>query len=236
MADTLVIDDLVAGYGRSVVLRGVSLALEPGQHIGIVGPNGAGKSTLFKVISGLLKARSGSVVFAGQALHTLAPDQIVRAGVVQVPEGRQVFPGLSVAENLWLGGYAAPSERERRRDEVLELFPRLRERLGQAADSLSGGEQQMLAIGRGLMAAPRLLLLDEPTLGLAPVVVDQLMDALRTLATRFGVSLLIAEQSIQLTQELCSTVHVLVDGRITRTIVPGEADRNVLMQAYLGQN
>jgi branched-chain amino acid transport system ATP-binding protein len=235
MPDALAIEGLVAGYGRSQVLRGVSLALERGSNVGIVGPNGAGKSTLFKAISGVVRARSGTIVFDGQPLHTLKPDRIVKAGVVQVPEGRQVFPGLSVAENLWLGGYAAPHERERRREEVLELFPRLRERLDQAADSLSGGEQQMLAIGRGLMAAPRLLLLDEPTLGLAPVVVDQLIDALRTMSARFGVSLLVAEQSIQLTQELCSTVHVLVDGRITRSLRPGEADREAMMSAYLGQ-
>jgi len=235
MGDVLAIQDLTAGYGRALALRGITLSVPAGHNIGIVGPNGAGKSTLFKVLSGIVPARTGGAVFEGQALHKMSPDRIVRAGVVQVPEGRQVFPGLSVAENLWLGGYAAPREREGRRAEVLKLFPRLRERIDQAADSLSGGEQQMLAIGRGLMAAPRLLLLDEPTLGLAPVIVGQLVDALQAMTDRFGVTLVIAEQSIQLTQELCSTIHVLVDGRIVRSVLPEEADRNTLMDAYLGQ-
>jgi branched-chain amino acid transport system ATP-binding protein len=144
---------------------------------------------------------------------------------------------MTVRENLEMGAFSRRDRAGIQQDleRVFALFPRLRERLGQAADSLSGGEQQMLAIGRGLMAAPRLLLLDEPTLGLAPVVVDQLIEALRTMTARFGVSLLIAEQSIQLTQELCSTVHVLVDGRITRSIVPSEFDSDTLMSAYLGQ-
>jgi branched-chain amino acid transport system ATP-binding protein len=235
MADVLTIENVTAGYGRSLALRGISLGVPVGQNVAVVGPNGAGKSTLLKMLSGIVRARTGTVTFEGRPLHAMAPDRIVGAGVVQVPEGRQVFPGLSVAENLWLGGYAAPKQRERRQAEVLELFPRLRERLGQAADSLSGGEQQMLAIGRGLMAAPRLLLLDEPTLGLAPVVVDQLIGSLRTMTEKLGVSLLISEQSIQLTHDLCSIVHVLVDGRIVRSVLPGSADRESLMSDYLGQ-
>ena len=235
MTEVLQISGLSAGYGRSTALQDVTLSVGEEGNVAIVGPNGAGKSTLLKVLSGLVRARSGAATYRGLPLNDLAPDQIVRAGVVHVPEGRQVFPGLSVAENLWLGGYAAPAERERRRTEVLDLFPRLAQRLDQAADSLSGGEQQMLAVGRGLMAAPRLLLLDEPTLGLAPVVVDQLIMALKRLTRDFGVQLFIAEQNIQLTQELCATAHVLVNGRLTRTMKGGEIDKDLMMGAYLGQ-
>jgi branched-chain amino acid transport system ATP-binding protein len=235
MSDVLTVENVSAFYGRSQALRDVSFSLGAGENAAVVGPNGAGKSTLLKLISGLVPARPGRVCYGTLQLHRMVPEEIVKAGIVHVPEGRQVFPGLSVSENLWLGGYAAPAQRERRLAEVTELFPRLRERMNQAADSLSGGEQQMLAIARGLMAAPRLLMLDEPGLGLAPVIIDQLIVALRRMAKELGVGLLIAEQSLNLTHELCSIAHVLVDGRIISSVRPGETSANALMTAYLGQ-
>ena len=234
MVDALTLQEITAGYQSSVVLKSISLSVPVGQNIAIVGPNGAGKSTLLKAISGLVSVKEGSIRINGTDATNWSPEKIVSAGVVHVPEGRQVFPGLSVEENLWLGGYTKPSRREDLLADVLDLFPRLKERLGQAADSLSGGEQQMLAIGRGLMAEPRVLMLDEPTLGLAPVIVDLMIDALENLRSRKELSLLVVEQSVQLTRGLCEHAYILVDGKIAASGATAEIINDDMMKIYLG--
>ncbi|GGA78900.1 ABC transporter ATP-binding protein [Nitratireductor aestuarii] len=234
MVDALTLQEITAGYQGSVVLRSVSLSVPVGQNVAIVGPNGAGKSTLLKAISGLVSVKEGSIRINGNDTTNWPPEKIVSAGVVHVPEGRQVFPGLSVEENLWLGGYTKPSRREDLLADVLDLFPRLKERLRQAADSLSGGEQQMLAIGRGLMAEPQVLMLDEPTLGLAPVIVDLMIDALENLRSRKELSLLVVEQSVQLTRGLCEHAYILVDGKIAASGATDEVINDDMMKIYLG--
>ncbi len=234
MAEALHIADLAAGYGHATVLRGVSLDVPAASCVGIVGPNGAGKSTLLKVISGIVRRTAGAVQADGEDISRWPADRIVSAGIVHIPEGRRVFPGLSVAENLWLGGYSRPESRNDNLAGVLELFPRLGERMKQAADSLSGGEQQMLAIGRGLMASPSILMLDEPTLGLAPVIIDQMTEALIALRARSNLSLLIIEQNVQLTRVLCESAYILVDGRIAASGAPDKLIGTDVMKVYLG--
>ena len=234
MAEALHIDGLSAGYDRAIVLRGVTLDVPAGGHVALIGPNGAGKSTLLKSISGLVRSNAGVMRLGGNDIGRWRPEKIVAAGVVHIPEGRQVFPGLSVAENLWLGGYSKPGRRQEILAEVLDLFPRLRERMGQAADSLSGGEQQMLAIGRGLMASPSILMLDEPTLGLAPVVIDQMTEALLALCQRSSMSLLVVEQNVQLTRSLCETAYIMVDGQIAASGPTDDLIGSDVMKIYLG--
>jgi branched-chain amino acid transport system ATP-binding protein len=211
----------------------VDLDVGPGDGVAVVGPNGAGKSTLVKAISGVARQTSGSIEFGGVRIDRWSPERRVAAGIVQVPEGRHVFPGLSVAENLWLGSYVSRAGSELR-EQVLDLFPRLRERLRQEADRLSGGEQQMLALARGLMARPRLLMIDEPTLGLAPVLVDHLIDSLRAMRSTFKLALLVVEQNAYLTRELCDRTYVLVNGTIVRSGLTEELTRAALMESYAG--
>ena len=174
----LKIDELVTSYGKIQALKGITMEVSQGEIVALIGANGAGKSTTLKTISGLLRPVSGSVLFAGEAIHSLPPEAIVSRGVVQVPEGRKIFPNLSVLENLEVGAYGRKGHGRDTRsedvDQVFQLFPNLKERQGQLGGSLSGGEQQMLAIGRGLMGRPRLLLLDEPSLGLAPVIIEEI--------------------------------------------------------------
>jgi branched-chain amino acid transport system ATP-binding protein len=236
MPDALAVSNLRAGYDRSVVLQGVSLTVPAGRNVAIVGPNGAGKSTFLKVMSGIVRPSGGSILVNGSNASDWSSERTVASGIIHVPEGRQVFPGLSVAENLWLGGYSKPDRREELLEGVLELFPRLKERMKQAADSLSGGEQQMLAIGRGLMAEPVVLMLDEPTLGLAPVVIDLMTEALIRLRARSNLSLLVVEQNVQLTRGLCDDAYILVDGRIVMSGPTDELIGNDMMKIYLGSS
>jgi branched-chain amino acid transport system ATP-binding protein len=233
-ADALDVDGLVAGYRAAQVLHGVGVRVRPGEAVAVVGPNGAGKSTLLKAISGLVRPRAGTIAAGGRQVAGLATHEIVRAGVVHVPEGRQVFPGMSVKANLQLGAFAAPGGAGERLEEVLELFKPLQTRLGQAADSLSGGEQQMLAIGRGLMAKPTVLMLDEPTLGLAPIVVEELLEMLLIARRELGTSVLVTEQNAYLTRELCDRYCVLINGRVTREGDAMPDDPEELMAEYLG--
>ncbi|CAN7708787.1 ABC transporter ATP-binding protein [Aminobacter sp. LjRoot7] len=236
MGEALAVRNLSAGYDRSVVLHDVTLSVPIGASVAIVGPNGAGKSTLLKAVSGIVKPARGQISMAGQDASGWSSDRIVASGIVHVPEGRQVFPGLSVAENLWLGGYAKPHRRKDLLAFVLDLFPRLKERLEQAADSLSGGEQQMLAVGRGLMSEPKVLMLDEPTLGLAPVVVEMMIEALVNLKKHSELSLLVVEQSVQLTQGLCEHSYILVDGRVAASGPTDELLGEDVMKIYLGSH
>ncbi|OYV84664.1 MAG: ABC transporter ATP-binding protein, partial [Acidiphilium sp. 21-68-69] len=191
----LEIADLKVNYGQIEALKGVSLRVEQREIVAILGANGAGKTTLMRTISGLLSPRSGSVIFEGTDITRMGADRIVRLGIAQSPEGRRVFGTLSVMENLRLGAFTRPAgEVAGSLDFVLEMFPRLAERRGQLAGTMSGGEQQMLAIGRALMAKPRLLLLDEPSLGLAPIIVQGIFRTLREIANS-GVTILIVEQN-----------------------------------------
>lgn len=226
---------LGAGYGDAQVLWDVSLEVGDGEIVALIGSNGAGKSTLLGAISGLVDVWSGSVCFAGRELGRLAPDQIVGAGVVQVPQARRLFGSLTVRENLLMGAYLrTDKEVEADLERVLALLPRLRERYDYLAGRLSGGEQQMVAIARGLMARPKVLLIDEMSLGLAPVLVDQLLEILQQIHAS-GVAILMVEQDVQTALEFAQRAYVLETGRITLS-GPAHAllDDPSVKKAYLG--
>lgn len=215
-ADGLVIDGLTAGYNRVDVLQGCTLSVAPGEAVSLVGPNGAGKSTLFRVIGGLLPVRSGSLLLDGHDVSGGGAHRRARNGIVHVPEGRCVFGDLDVAENLELGSIALGYDLRRGDlDRVFELFPVLAAKRSQAAGTLSGGEQRMLAIARGLVGRPRFLLLDEPSLGLAPLLVRQLGEACRSLSAD-GISVILAEQNLGLVERLGGTAYLMTWGRIGR--------------------
>ncbi|MCA0202866.1 ABC transporter ATP-binding protein [Pararhodobacter sp.] len=210
----LEIRDLQVHYNGITALRGVSLDVKQGEVVALIGPNGAGKSTLVNAVSGIVNPSAGSIAFEGKPLHTSRAWNISGLGVLQVPEGRQVFPQLTVTENLQLGTTALRGRKaEIPLAEVYTLFPILRERSEQLAGSLSGGQQQMLAIGRALMGSPRLLLLDEPSLGLAPVIIAQVFAALRTLKER-GMTILLIEQNATLALDLSDRAYILEQGRV----------------------
>ena len=236
----LKIQNLFASYGKIQALKGISLEVSQGEIVALIWANGAGKSTSLRTISGLLRPVSGSISFGGEAIDSLPPETIVSRGVVQVPEGRKIFPGLSVLENLEVGAYGRKGHgKDTRRedlDRVFHLFPKLKERQGQLGGSLSGGEQQMLAIGRGLMARPKLLLLDEPSLGLAPVMIEEIFQLIADIH-RKGVTILLVEQDAQAALEISNRGYVLETG----TIGFSDSGRNLLhnervIEAYLGGN
>jgi len=232
----LEVDGLVAGYGPTRVVHGLSLQVREGGVTALLGANGAGKTTLMKTLCGLLPVQGGTLRFLGQDIGHSAADRRVLAGLVLVPEGRMVFPTLSVQENLRLGGINLRARPQWRRniERVFDVFPRLRERASQAAVTLSGGEQQMLAIGRGLMAEPKLMLLDEPTLGLAPVMALEIFALVRRL-TAEGLTLLLAEQDVQRTLAVASQAYVVENGRIAAQGPAAEiAGDPRIRQAYLG--
>jgi branched-chain amino acid transport system ATP-binding protein len=220
LAPILEVKELSARYGSVEALHAATLSVEDGEFIAILGPNGAGKSTLMRAVMGLV-ANSGSVRFRGRALPRTAPDACAACGVVLVPEGRGIFAPMSVEENLELGAYLlhdAP-ELARRRERVFALFPRLRERLRQVAGSLSGGEQQMLAVGRALMAGPQILLLDEPSLGLAPRVTEDILGAL-ALLNKEGLTIVLVEQKAPLALKLARRAYLMSLGRMVAEIDP----------------
>jgi branched-chain amino acid transport system ATP-binding protein len=218
----LEIDHLVTGYGGVPVLHDVSLTLSAGEIVGLLGANNAGKTTLINSLSGMYAPMSGRIRFEGHDVTAMTPKQRVEIGIIQVPEGRLVFPDMSVRENLLLGGInaRARTHRPRQMDHVLELFPRLQERLGQNAGTLSGGEQQMLAIGRALMAEAKLLMLDEPSLGLSPLFVQYIFGIIDRLHAE-GLSILLIEQNLNLTLRHAQRCYVLERGRIA---VEGASD------------
>lgn len=228
----LEVEGLSARYGPVVGVRDLSLEVREGEIVALLGANGAGKTTTLKSIAGLHRDRSGSIRFAGKSISRLAPEQIVRRGMSLTPEGRRLFTTLTVEENLLLGGAA-----RRRRDpgELLELFPILRERLKLPAASLSGGEQQQLAIARSLMSRPRLLLLDEPTLGLAPRLVRFVFDLIGRLRAEQGLSVLLVEQNVHQALDLCDRAYVLRTGRVEASGTPDEVRRTREVESgYLG--
>ena len=232
----LTLEDVAAGYGDLLAVRSISFEVGAGECVALIGANGAGKTTTLRAIAGLLPLRGGRVLFEGRSLAGLDPGEVVARGLAHVPEGRQVFAGLSVLENLEMGA-RTKTARAARRDslaEVFALFPRLRERAPQLAGTLSGGEQQMLAIGRALMARPRLLLLDEPSLGLAPIAVRTIMEIVATLNRR-GTTILLVEQNVRRALGLCRRGYVVENG-----VVALAGSREQLLrsdhvrQAYLG--
>jgi branched-chain amino acid transport system ATP-binding protein len=228
--------DLDAGYGDLLALRGVTLAVEPGEILSVVGANGAGKTTMLRTISGLLRPRRGEILFEGERLDLLPSHTIVARGVVQVPEGRKIFPSLTVRENLELGSYSARARAERAGslERVLGLFPRLAERSRQPAGTMSGGEQQMLAIGRALMSLPSLLMLDEPSLGLAPAIVQEIF-AIMVDINHAGTTVLLVEQNTRQALALSRRGYVLENGKVALTGTGGELlDNEHVRRAYLG--
>ncbi len=231
----LAVRDLVAGYGGAPVLRGVSLSVAEGEIVAVLGTNGVGKTTLNRTLSGLVRASSGTIRFLGERIDRLAPCDIVRRGLIHVPEGRRIFPNLSVRENLLLGAYARGRQRRAANlDRIFAIFPRLAERSRQFAGTLSGGEQQMLAIGRGLMAEPRLLVLDEPSLGLSPLLVEEMFGLIARIAAD-GLAVLLVEQNVVQSLALATRAYVLENGTVVMEGPAGAlAADPALASAYLG--
>ena len=234
-APLLDIRGLRGGYGAVEVLRGVDLQVRAGETVALLGSNGAGKSTLNNTVCGLVPAWGGTVRFDGTELTRARSRDVVRAGLIQVPEGRRVFPNLNVRENLELGSYARARERRAANlERVFEIFPRLRERQPQRAGTLSGGEQQMLAIGRGLMAEPKLLILDEPSLGLSPRLVEELFALIGRLHAE-GLAVLLVEQNVGLSLDIADRAYVLENGAVRFAGTPAELLHSAeLKRAYLG--
>jgi branched-chain amino acid transport system ATP-binding protein len=231
----LEVRDLRAGYGPFEVLHGVSLDVAAGEIVAVLGGNGVGKTTLNRALSGVIRTRGGTIHFGGEKISTTSYDVIVRAGLIHVPEGRKIFPNLSVRDNLLLGAWLRGRvERRRSLEQVLDLFPRLRERLAQFAGSMSGGEQQMLAIGRGLMAQPRLLILDEPSLGLSPMLTEEVFALIARLHAG-GMSILLVEQNVVQSLAIAQRAYVVEHGRIALSGAAADlADDPRLRAAYLG--
>lgn len=232
----LEVRDLGVSYGATRVLDGVSFSVPAGRIVALLGGNGSGKSTVLNTLSGLLRPQRGSIRLEGTECAGSRPNQMVRAGLAQVPQGREVFASMTVAENLDLG---ACTRRDRAsvaadRAEILDLFPRLRERLHRRANALSGGEQQMLAIGRALMSRPRILLMDEPSVGLSPAVVNDMLDAIRMLHRR-GLTVLLVEQNVGVAAAVADEANVLQGGRITYSgPAAGLLDNEEVLRSYLG--
>ena len=238
MSALLALRNVETFYGRIQALRGVSIEVGEGEIVALIGGNGAGKTTTLRTISGLLRPARGSITFRGADLTCVSPDAIVRLGVVQSPEGRRIFPRMSVEENLALGAYARNDGHEIRKDldEVLTLFPRLKERMSQKGGTLSGGEQQMLAIGRALMSRPKVLLLDEPSMGLSPILVDTIFSVIRDINKR-GVTILLIEQNARKALQVAARGYVLETGAIVKQ---GSAQALLsdddVRKAYLGED
>ena len=231
----LTIEKLQVAYGKVQALWDVTLAVPDGEIVALVGANGAGKTTLLKTVSGLLRRQSGSITYDGKHIEEASPPEIVKHGVVHVPEGRKLFPEMAVIDNLLMGAYTIPqSERPQRLERVFSVFPVLKERQKQIAGTLSGGEQQMVAIGRGMMAGPKLLMLDEPSLGLAPLLVEEVFRVI-TEINRLGVTVLLVEQNTQHALTLAHKGFVMELGRIALSGSGSEllANSNV-RKAYLG--
>jgi branched-chain amino acid transport system ATP-binding protein len=224
---------LRAGYGRGEVLQGVDLDVDPGRLVAVLGANGAGKSTLLAAVAGHLRPRAGSVLLAGVDLAGCSAEVVARCGVYLVPEGKAVFPSLSVAENLRLSSGAPEPVLAPRVEDALDLFPRLAERRGQVAGTMSGGEQRMLALARAFVADPRVLLLDEPSLGLAPRVVDEVFDAIARFQS-LGTSVVLVEQYVHRALSVADRAVVMASGRVAWSGSAGELDEVELAERYLG--
>jgi branched-chain amino acid transport system ATP-binding protein len=235
-APLLSVTNLSASYGKIAALHGVSLSVAPARIVCVLGANGAGKTTLLRALSGLLPWTGGDASFDGRSLAGLPAEQVLTRGIAHVPQGRMVFGQLSVRDNLVLGGYTRPAADVRQDiDRVLGYFPRLKERLAQRAGTLSGGEQQMLAIARGLLARPRLLMLDEPSMGVAPILKDFIFDTLREIRQRERLTLLVVEQDADIALSIADEGYVIETGRIVMHGPAAElADNEDVRRAYLG--
>ncbi|MDR3524273.1 MAG: ABC transporter ATP-binding protein [Acetobacteraceae bacterium] len=229
------VSGLRAGYGGVEVLRGLDLSVAEGEILAVLGANGVGKTTLNKVLSGVLPPSAGEIRFCGERIERASAARIVEAGLIQVPEGRKIFPDLSVQENLILGSYRrGKPNRARNVEHVLDIFPRLRERLGQMGGTLSGGEQQMLAIGRGMMAEPKLLILDEPSLGLSPLLVEEMFTLIRRLNAE-GLAIMLVEQNVVQSLEIAARAIILENGACALSGPAADLAANPeLKRAYLG--
>jgi branched-chain amino acid transport system ATP-binding protein len=234
----LEVENVHAYYGKIHALKNISLNVNKGEIVTLIGANGAGKSTTLKTISGLLRPRQGSVRLDGEELTTLLPHKIVTKGVIQVPEGRRIFGQLTVMENLDMGAFTCRDKQQIKTnlDKVFDLFPRLKERRRQVAGTLSGGEQQMLAMGRGLMATPQMLLLDEPSMGLAPVLVDSIFDTIRQLHAE-GTTILLVEQNARMALQVASRGYVIQTGEVVLSDTAENLQKNEMVRkAYMGEN
>ena len=233
----LELDNIHSYYGHIHALKGVSLVVEEGEIVTLIGANGAGKSTTLRTISGLIRARSGSVKLHDKDITHLPPHKIVEAGVGHVPEGRGIFPRMTVRENLEMGAYIIPDKAElnRRMEAVFHLFPRLKERINQKGGTLSGGEQQMLATARGLMLKPSILLMDEPSMGLAPVLVEAIFDVIKEMNDKEGTTILLVEQNAHMALKYAKRAYVLETGSIVLSGTAEEIAQNPsVKRAYLG--
>lgn len=236
MTRLLEVENLKVTYGKIVAIKELSLVVNEGEIVTLIGSNGAGKSTALKTISGLLKPKSGSIKFKGEEIHNLEGHVIVAKGICHSPEGRRIFPKMTVKENLELGAYLRKDQAAVENDfeKVLQLFPKLKERIGQQAGTMSGGEQQMLAVGRALMGDPKLLLLDEPSMGLAPVLVEMIFETIETIRKQ-GTTILLIEQNANAALEIADRGYVLESGEVS---VSGQASdlraNEKVMKAYLG--
>jgi branched-chain amino acid transport system ATP-binding protein len=233
----LELDGVRVSYGNIEAVKGVSMNIDEGEIVALIGGNGAGKSTTLKTVSGLTKPNTGEIKFRGEPIHGLAPHEVVARGISQVPEGRHIFPRMSVRDNLEMGAYQRTDGEEiaRDMDRAFELFPVLKERIKQAGGTLSGGEQQMLAIGRALMSRPKLLMLDEPSMGLAPLLVERIFEAIGEI-NREGMTILLVEQNAQIALSMSSRGYVLESGEIVlsdRSQALINNDR--VRKAYLGE-
>ena len=232
----LEVKDLVVNYGAIRALKGISFDVEQGEIISLIGSNGAGKTTTLHSISNLIKKQNGSVVFDGENISSLAPEQIVRRGLIHVPEGRRIFANLTVKENLEMGAFTRKDRAAIKNDmeHVFELFPRLKERIRQISGTLSGGEQQMLAMGRGLMAEPKLLLLDEPSMGLAPILVDEIFDIIKKINAD-GTTILLVEQNAFKAMSIANRVYILETGSVASSGIAADMINDPAVKAaYLG--
>jgi branched-chain amino acid transport system ATP-binding protein len=237
MSHTLQIRDIHVEYGRRVAISGISLDIAPAQIVSLVGSNGAGKTSTLRAIMGLVAPSRGEITFGDVRIDRLSPPEIVAQGIALSPEGRRVFPRMTVHDNLLIGGYLQPQGRHLHRsvERMFGFFPKLRQRRNQMAGSLSGGEQQMLAIARALMAAPRVLLLDEPSLGLAPIMVQEIGRLIQTINKEEGLSIVLVEQNASLALRLCHFAYVLENGRIALSGPgPDLARSEYVQRAYLG--
>lgn len=228
----LELKNVSAGYGRASVIESLSMTVDKGETVAVLGPNGAGKSTLMSAITGTIRQRGGTIIFDGEDISRWPSHRVVQNGLVLVPEGRRVFAPMSVRDNLQLGGFRHKGSLKTRFDFVFDLFPRLRERADQMAGTLSGGEQQMLAVGRALMSEPRFLLLDEPFLGLAPLIVQEIRRAMEALQAQ-GLTIILVEQKLDLVFSIASRAYVLIKGNVAlQATVPELSARDDLNTLY----
>ncbi|QZY51068.1 ABC transporter ATP-binding protein [Leucobacter tenebrionis] len=232
----LELTDVVAGYGSTTIVQGISLGVRRGECSVLVGPNGHGKTTLLRAISGLIKVRSGSIAFDGSDITRERAEKLVERGLIHMPQGDLVFPDMTVEENLVLGAFtkSAAKNAKQRMEEVYDIFPRLLERRTQRARTLSGGERRMLAIGRGLMGDGKLIMIDEPSLGLAPVIVDEVYSQVRRIIDT-GMTVLLVEENVTRAQSLADSIHLVENGEIVRSAdEAGLLDEQALRETYLG--